>query len=62
MQHVSPDKGLRDVSVEIDKKLSEFDVEMRWYLTTYFILYNIIKLIWYPFYSQLNHLLSYMYY
>ncbi|XP_078317964.1 thimet oligopeptidase-like [Crassostrea virginica] len=28
MQHVSPDKELRDVSVEIDKKLSEFDVEM----------------------------------
>lgn len=28
MQHVSPDKDLRNSSVEVDKKLSEFDVEM----------------------------------
>ncbi|XP_062569766.1 thimet oligopeptidase-like isoform X2 [Saccostrea cucullata] len=28
MQHVSADKELRDASVEIDKKVSEFDVEM----------------------------------
>jgi len=29
VQHVSPDKSLRDASVAVDKKLSEFDVEMR---------------------------------
>ncbi|KAK2155249.1 hypothetical protein LSH36_245g03012 [Paralvinella palmiformis] len=28
VQHVSPDKSLRDASVAVDKKLSEFDVEM----------------------------------
>ena len=28
-QHVSPEKELRDASVAADKKLSEFDVEMR---------------------------------
>ncbi|KAK6188206.1 hypothetical protein SNE40_004436 [Patella caerulea] len=28
LQHVSPDKTLRDVSMEADKTLSEFDVEM----------------------------------
>ncbi|XP_061192675.1 thimet oligopeptidase-like [Saccostrea echinata] len=28
MQHVSADKELRDASVEIDKKISEFDIEM----------------------------------
>ena len=30
LQHVSPDKSLRDASVEADKKLSEFDVEIRY--------------------------------
>jgi len=29
LQHVSPDKALRDASVAADKKLSEFDVEIR---------------------------------
>lgn len=29
LQHVSPDKALRDASVTADKKLSEFDVEIR---------------------------------
>ena len=28
-QHVSPNKELRDASVAADKKLSDFDVEMR---------------------------------
>ena len=29
-QHVSPEKELRDASVEADKKLSDFDVETRY--------------------------------
>ena len=29
IQHVFPDKDLRECSVNADKKLSEFDVEMR---------------------------------
>jgi len=29
LQHVSTDKALRDASVAADKKLSEFDVEIR---------------------------------
>ena len=29
VQHVFADKSMRDASVEADKKLSEFDVEMR---------------------------------
>lgn len=29
-QHVSPYKVTREASVEVDKKLSEFDVEMRY--------------------------------
>jgi len=32
LQHVSPDKALRDASVTADKKLSEFDVEIRYTL------------------------------
>ena len=32
LQHVSPDKALRDASVTADKKLSEFDVEIRYVL------------------------------
>jgi len=32
LQHVSPDKALRDASVMADKKLSEFDVEIRYEL------------------------------
>lgn len=28
LQHVSPDKALREASMLVDKKLSEFDVEM----------------------------------
>lgn len=31
MQHVSLEKDLRDISVEMDKTLSEFDVKMRYY-------------------------------
>ena len=34
LQHVSPDKALRDASVTADKKLSEFDVEIRYTLMT----------------------------
>jgi len=30
LQNVSPDKDLRDASVAADKKLSEFDVEIRY--------------------------------
>ena len=33
LQHVSPDKTLRDASVAADKKLSEFDVEIRYLYT-----------------------------
>ena len=29
VQHVYADKAMRDASVEADKKLSDFDVEMR---------------------------------
>jgi len=35
LQHVAPDKALRDASVVADKKLSEFDVEIRYVLMSF---------------------------
>ena len=35
MQHVYADKAMREASVEADKKLSEFDVELRLAAFTY---------------------------
>ena len=38
MQHVYADKAMREASVEADKKLSEFDVELRLAAFTYHVI------------------------
>jgi len=43
LQHVSPDKELRDASVASDKKLSDFDVEMRFLCDLSFAKYLLAK-------------------